>query len=84
MHTLATHLPVDSPFAQALAGHGWTTTDQLLALTVDFLAGISWQLGGGKGAKPKPLPRPWDKTLQRIGGGTSYTPAELDLLLGRG
>ncbi|WP_406083113.1 hypothetical protein OHA01_26390 [Micromonospora zamorensis] len=36
----------------------WSTADHLLASAVELLAGANWQRGGGKGGKPKPLPRP--------------------------
>lgn len=67
-----------------MEGHAWSTSDSLLALIFDQLAAISWQLGGGKGPRPKRLPRPWDRDTTRIGGNRTFTPAELDLLLGRG
>lgn len=35
----------------------WTLTDHLLAMTVDVLRSANWQRGG-KGPRPKPLPRP--------------------------
>lgn len=49
---------------------GWTVTDHLLALEVDYLAILAWQgtKDGQKGRnKPKPLPRPGDK--QRVESG---------------
>ncbi|MCG5460852.1 hypothetical protein MED01_004278 [Micromonospora sp. MED01] len=57
---LVRHLPPDSPLGIALHGEAgrWSTTDHLLASTVELLAGANWQRGGGKGSKPKPLPRP--------------------------
>lgn len=36
----------------------WTLTNQLLAGIKDEVAGANYQRGGGKGAKPKPTPRP--------------------------
>lgn len=48
--------------ALALSQHGeqvlWKLTDHLLAVIADALHGANWQRGGGKGLKPKPLPRP--------------------------
>lgn len=36
----------------------WSITDHLLATAVDALHNANWQRGGGKGLKPKPIPRP--------------------------
>lgn len=36
----------------------WSTADYLLASAVDSLHVLNWQNGGGKGAKPKLVPRP--------------------------
>lgn len=55
----------DSPIQRALAdddGPIWGTSDYLLAMTVDALHAANYQRGGGKGTKPKPLPRPGDTT----------------------
>lgn len=38
----------------------WTTTDHLLAGVLDALNGANYQRGGGRGSKPKPVPRPGD------------------------
>lgn len=38
----------------------WSITDYLLAMVVDNSAARLWQAGGGKGRRPKPLPRPSD------------------------
>lgn len=36
----------------------WGLEHHLLALIADLLAGANWQRGGGKGSKPRPIPRP--------------------------
>lgn len=36
----------------------WSVGDYCQALTVDYLAQITYGLGGGKGKRPSPLPRP--------------------------
>lgn len=36
----------------------WTITDHLIATAVDALHAGNWQRGGGKGHRPKPIPRP--------------------------
>lgn len=38
----------------------WSVTDYLLALVADNTAFRLWQAAGGKGRKPKPIPRPGD------------------------
>lgn len=46
----------------------WGLTEHLLALLVDGLRSRIWQEGGGKGTKPKPMPRPGveDDSVQRF------------------
>jgi len=42
-------------------GEDWSTEAELLALLSDQIADLTWlvsQLGGGKSARPRPLPRP--------------------------
>lgn len=36
----------------------WGATEHLLAATVDSIAAGNWQRSGGKGQRPKPVPRP--------------------------
>lgn len=43
----------------------WTVSDYLLASIADISQLRIWQAGGGKGRKPKPLPRPGDVKRQR-------------------
>lgn len=38
----------------------WTVTDYLLAMVADNTQFRLWQAAGGKGRKPKPVPRPGD------------------------
>lgn len=47
----------------------WTITDHLIAVAVDALHNANWQRGGGKGHKPKPIPRPGveDQNTQTLG-----------------
>ncbi|WP_068922203.1 hypothetical protein [Planobispora rosea] len=54
------HLPRESALARKLLGPdaAWGLSEQLLAIAVDQLRAGNWQRGGGKGAKPKPIPRP--------------------------
>lgn len=56
----------------------------LLALIADLLAGANWQRGGGKGQRPKPIPRPGvGPQTTRIGGQASYSEAEMRALIDR-
>lgn len=53
----------DSPIQRALGdidGAIWTISDYLLARIGDSINAGNWQRGGGKGTKPKPIPRPED------------------------
>lgn len=64
----------------------WGLDQQLLAGVVDLLAGANWQRGGGKGTKPKKVPRPGVKDgveVERLGGMTTYTTDEMRALLDR-
>lgn len=45
----------------------WNLTNQLLAQLIDQSALRLWQAGGGKGQKPKPLPRPGVTDMKRTG-----------------
>ena len=57
---IARQLPRESALARAMVEESsqWGVTEHLLALVVDVLAVANWQRGGGKGSRPKPLPRP--------------------------
>ncbi|QPK78262.1 hypothetical protein G7Y31_06640 [Corynebacterium lizhenjunii] len=48
----------------------WTPTDYALANVTDVLMWISWQLGGGQGSRPEPVPRP-DGAGDDAGAGES-------------
>lgn len=77
--------PRTSAFARSVAGDvaEWSTTDHLTAAVFDALNIANWQRGGGKGRRPKPLPRPGveDKTSKTIGKAVSRE--ELAAILGR-
>lgn len=57
---IARQLPRESALARAtVKEHSqWDVIAYLLALLVDSTAMGNWQRGGGKGSKPKPVPRP--------------------------
>lgn len=55
----------------------WTPDTYISALIADHLALLRWQLGGSKGMRPRPVPRP-QKRGKVIGRGESWTPESLD------
>lgn len=46
----------------------WDTQSHMLAGMLDGINAIIWQNGGGKGAKPKPIPRPGSTRTAAPGG----------------
>lgn len=62
----------------------WGLTDHLLAAVLDSLRAANWQRSGGKGPKPKPIPRPGvaGYSTERI-AGKARTMAEMDELVAR-
>jgi hypothetical protein len=67
---VVTSAPRDSRLAREIDPHAteWTPEAHLLAMAVDALHGANWQRSGGKGRKPKRLPRPGEvSTAQAIG-----------------
>lgn len=87
LRSYLSHLPRESALARKLLGDDapWGLNEQLLALTIDVLRQGNYQRGGGKGAKPKPLPRPGvskkDQPLQH--GRTDRSPDEVIAYLDR-
>lgn len=68
---LVKHLQVDQSTALSTELHGtrWSTESQLLAYVVDALHVGNWQRAGRKSApRPKPFPRPWEKSKARTLG----------------
>lgn len=58
---LAINLPAGALTWQEMGSdNAWTVNDYLVAEAVDALHGANFQRAGGKGEKPKPLPRPSD------------------------
>jgi hypothetical protein len=71
---LIRYLPPESSLrAERDEGAGWSLSDHLLASAVDALRGGNWQRSGGKGSKPKPIPRPGTAHEDRH-GFTERTP----------
>lgn len=61
------------------ADPAWGVSEYLLAAAVDALNFRLYQAGGGKGQKPKPIPRPGDIVRTR---GDAMSQAEADAWLG--
>lgn len=86
LRSYLTHLPRESAFARKLLGDDapWGLNEQLLALTIDVLRQGNYQRGGGKGSKPKPLPRPGvQKGSEKRHGRTDRDPEQVVAYLDR-
>lgn len=58
-------------------GHEWDVNSYLLAITADALRAANWQRGK-RGPRPKPIPRPGDKSKARKFGTKPMTIAQMD------
>lgn len=69
VYRLAMALPQKSRFVRAAAGPqaDWDSNEHLLAAILDTLQNANWQRGGGKGKRPKPIPRPGTQKEKRMG-----------------
>jgi hypothetical protein len=79
LRAVLTYLPSTSALARSMHGEKalWSTSEHLLAATVDALSAGNWQRGGGKGKKPKPVPRPGtEDESQTRRMGTARIPLE--------
>jgi hypothetical protein len=76
--------PADSAYTRTLLGPDsqWGLVAQLLAAVHDQLASGNWQRSGGKGPRPKPLPRPGIKQPQQY-GKTQMAPEVVAALMAR-
>jgi hypothetical protein len=88
LFVLARHLPPEGALGRAQSDDesAWGIAEHLLAAAVDLLAAGNWQRGGGKGLRPKRVPRPGvdvGTDVETIGGVHTYTPAEMRELLDR-
>lgn len=61
---LYSRLPQNSQTSIAINGRAalWTDVEELLASICEVLAWANWQRGGGKGAKPKSIDRPYNES----------------------
>jgi hypothetical protein len=78
LSSLVAGLPADSATVRATLGGDslWGLPEHLLARILDTLAGANWQRSGGKGQRPKPVPRPGSGHRIRY-GVTSASPGEV-------
>jgi len=78
---LVEHLPATSSLRLRTVGPqaSWNTSEYLLALIVDLLAGANWQRSG-KGRKPRPIPRPGRSDTRKFGTG-AVSIAEMQQIL---
>lgn len=86
LRSFLSHLPRESALARDLLADeaNWGLNEQLLALTIDTLRQANWQRGGGKGGKPKPIPRPGaQKGSETKHGRTDRSPDEVVAYLDR-
>lgn len=86
LNLLLEYLPADSATRRLVnpEGAGWGVTEHLLAAAVDTLRGANWQRGGGKGSKPKALPRPGlQGPRTETHGHVDRPPQEVDAYLKR-
>lgn len=65
---LLRQLPLESATKTALRDgeQAWTVNDYLTAAAVDAIRAGNWQRAGGKGKRPKPLPRPGTVDRERV------------------
>ncbi|MFB9661601.1 hypothetical protein ACFQS3_02665 [Glycomyces mayteni] len=77
---LMLRLPAASRFIRAVAGPKaeWNASEYILAGILDTLANANWQRGGGKGRRPKPIPRPGKEVVEtRYGAKPTRSNAEV-------
>lgn len=74
------NLPQGSAIHRAINGTDsmWGLTEHLLATIADALHMGNWQRGGGRGRRPRPIPRPGNdcKKVTKFGGTTTMTFAQ--------
>lgn len=56
----------------------WGVLEYLMARNVEAGEGANWQRAGGKGARPKPLPRPGQKSESKRFGSGAIPISEFD------
>jgi hypothetical protein len=80
--SLVAGLPADSATVRSTLGGDslWGLPEHLLARILDTLAGANWQRSGGKGPRPKPVPRPGADRRQRYGRTTASAGDVMDYL----
>lgn len=70
MYVVCRHLGRDSELYKSMNPEddpAWSVSEYLLAAVADSLNLRLWQAGGGKGTRPKPIPRPTDEKPKQYG-----------------
>lgn len=67
---LLEQLPAESRFARARSG-AWTLDQYMLAAVFDAVQWGNYQRNGGRGKRPKPIPRPGEGPDRETFGGAS-------------
>lgn len=85
LRVLVRYLPADSATRRALDDEsaGWGLSEQLLAAIADAVQGGNWQRSGGRGLRPKPIPRPGVTERRRTYGRPSRPGHEVGAYLAR-
>lgn len=75
LKAVVTYAPADSALVRSIHGDAaqWDATEHLLAAAVDALNAANWQRSGGKGRRPKPVPRPGRPKNERKLGSASMS-----------
>lgn len=83
LKVLIRQLPRESATARSQIGPvaEWTVGEYLLAALLDTARHGNWQRGGGKGQRPRPVPRPTERPIQM--GRTNRSSAEVKNYLAR-
>ena len=70
MWLVVNYSPATGPLAREMFGERalWGVSEYLLAMAVDVLQDANWQRGGGKGPRPKRVPRPGEDTKDQTFG----------------
>ena len=73
LKAIVKNLPQSSALGRSMNGSDalWGLPEHLLATVIDAIHQGNWQRGGGKGKRPKPIPRPGGdrRRTTKLGGG---------------
>jgi hypothetical protein len=87
LHNFIRNPARDSAYVRVALGQDneWALLAQLVAGVHDRLAEANWQRGGGKGKRPRPIPRPGvdGKSERQFGDAAGHTAEEMKAELAR-